>query len=124
MLSSDKLPSLEGVLVGGKSLQYSLIQKLRSRERERRQRTREPRRTLSYDAQPFYPSGDPASAGANNPTVGGSSGSSMAVADPASDQRREHGERLYPKVAALQPVSYLSCLYRFFYSTKGLMFLS
>ncbi|GAB1606363.1 E3 ubiquitin-protein ligase UBR5-like [Argonauta hians] len=83
VLTSEKLPSLEGVLVGGsKNLQYNLIQRLRSRERERermrsalQRRSREARRSLSYDAPPFYMPSDNAAVGA-----GSSSGSGSAAA--------------------------------------------
>jgi len=125
VLSSEKLPSLEGVLVGGKSLQYSLFQKLKSRERERqrmqRQRTaRGSRRSLSYDAPPYYPtSGDAAAGGSSagagvvpNPGAGGSGAGSEGAEATASSStsdsvglghRRHLGERLYPRVQALQP---------------------
>ena len=58
VLSSERLPPLDGILVGG------LLQKLRLREREKERRAalksaaarhRESRRSLSYDAPPFYP---------------------------------------------------------------------
>ncbi|XP_052822779.1 E3 ubiquitin-protein ligase UBR5-like, partial [Octopus bimaculoides] len=83
VLTSEKLPSLEGVLVGGsKSLQYNLIQRLRSRERERermrsalQRRSREARRTLSYDAPPFYMPSDSAAVGAGGGGGGGGGGS-------------------------------------------------
>ncbi|XP_076438030.1 E3 ubiquitin-protein ligase UBR5-like isoform X2 [Babylonia areolata] len=118
LLSVEKLPSLEGVLVGGKSLQYNLIQRLRSRERERertrsiqrqRSRDREARRTLSYEAHPFYmPGENPGSGGGSGASATGGGGSSSESLPEAGDTnmsqyRRQLGERLYPKVRALQP---------------------
>ncbi|XP_046357083.2 E3 ubiquitin-protein ligase UBR5-like isoform X2 [Haliotis rufescens] len=135
VLSQEKLPALDGILVGGgKSFQYNLIQRLRSRERERerqrsamqrqRSRDREPRRTLSYDAPPFYMPTDAASSGSGGGSTsgvgssagggsssasGGSSGSAGSSDPPAeggdtiSQYRRQLGERLYPKVRLLQP---------------------
>ena len=93
-----------------------LIQKLKSRERERqriqrRSRERDGRRTLNYDAAPFYM---PSDAGSSESTESTSvltaglglvaAGSSAAATDPTSSQRRQLGDRLYPKVHALQPV--------------------
>ena len=93
-----------------------LLQKLRSRERERqrlqRQRTRTMeggRRTLSYDAPPFYmaseggPSSEQADLGAGTADPGSSSGTGGAGS--TSNQRRQLGDRLYPKVQSLQAVS-------------------
>lgn len=91
-----------------------LIQKLKCRERERqrmqRQRSRESRRTLSYEAPPFYMPSEGTSSG--NSAVGsadGGEGTSASSSDtvhvPA--HRRQLGERLYPKVQTLQPVSIL-----------------
>ncbi|KAL3890879.1 hypothetical protein ACJMK2_003152 [Sinanodonta woodiana] len=110
VLSQEKLPSLlDGVMVGGKSLQYNLIQRLRTRERERerqrastqrqRSRDRDSRRGLSYDAPPFYMPSDSNSTGnsvSNEPQPPESS-------DTLSQYRRQLGERLYPRVQALQP---------------------
>lgn len=117
MLSNEKLPPLEGILVGGKTLQYSLIQKIKSRERERqrmqRQRSRESsRRSLSLDAPSFFmsldggsSSGTGAPGGANGESSSDSHGGNVNEHMPA--HRRQLGERLYPKVHALQPVSLL-----------------
>ena len=94
-----------------------LIQKLRYRERERQRlqrqksRDRDTRRTLSYDTPPFYMSEGASDSGANTagPTGGanaaGASDGNANTADPLSAQRRQLGERLYPKVQMLQPVS-------------------
>lgn len=115
-----------------------LIQKLRTKEREREQqrrllrpRGRELRRSLSFDAPPFYPSSDSAGSGSagggglggteggassSQPTpsssgggVGGSSGQQTSDT-PVTLQRRQLGERMYPKVAALQPVRLGICI--------------
>jgi len=105
VLSCEKMPSLDGVMVGSKNLQYNLIQKLRSRERERqrnqRQRSRESRRTLSYDAPPFYMPTE--RGGAGTEPLEGSSTSSSGSSDATNLQRRQLGERLFPRVQALQP---------------------
>lgn len=92
-----------------------LIQRLRSRERERerhrslqrqRSRDRETRRTLSYEAPSFFmPSTDPTGIAVS------SSGNNTNESPPESGDtsisqyRRQLGERLFPKVRALQPVS-------------------
>ena len=96
-----------------------LIQKLRYRERERQRlqrqksRDRDTRRTLSYDTPPFYmsssegasDSGANAAGPAGSSTTAGASDGNTSTADPLSAQRRQLGERLYPKVQMLQPVS-------------------
>ena len=123
VLSSEKLPPLEGILVGGKTLQYSLIQKIKSRERERqriqRQRSREStRRSLSLDAPSFYMSpleGSSSSSSGGAPVGGSGGGATAGGGEPSTEggssndqmppHRRQLGERLYPKVHALQPVS-------------------
>jgi len=99
-----------------------LLQRLRTRERERQRlhqrshsASREGRKSLSYDAPPFYMTPPPA-------TSGGSSSDNLAASessDPATSadmiagssgtdmaQRRQLGERLYPKVQSIQPVSF------------------
>ncbi|XP_059176788.1 E3 ubiquitin-protein ligase UBR5-like isoform X3 [Physella acuta] len=121
-LSQEKLPSLDSILVGGKSLQYTkslvsppytphspdLINRLRSRDRERqrstirqRSRDREMRRTLSYDAPPFYMPTDapPGSSTSGVPSTENPDSGTEAI----SQYRRQLGERLYPKVRALRP---------------------
>ncbi|XP_055998190.1 E3 ubiquitin-protein ligase UBR5-like isoform X2 [Ostrea edulis] len=116
VLSQEKLPSLDGVLIGGKNLQYNLLQRARSRERERerqrstlrrqRSRERDARRTLSYDAPPFYMPADAPTSNNNNPGPAGqpsSDSGSEGGPDTVSQYRRQLGERLYPKVRALQP---------------------
>ncbi|XP_078331394.1 E3 ubiquitin-protein ligase UBR5-like isoform X2 [Crassostrea virginica] len=117
VLSQEKLPSLDGVLIGGKNLQYNLLQRARSRERERerlaqrtslrrqRSRERDTRRTLSYDATPFYMPADPPTPNNNPSSVGppSSDSSNDGAPDNVSQYRRQLGERLYPKVRALQP---------------------
>lgn len=80
-----------------------LLQRLKSRERDRQQRLQRPRnrdnrKSLSYDASPFYMTGD---AGADSVDVASSSNTDLTV------QKRQLGERLYPKVQAIQPVSFI-----------------
>lgn len=92
-----------------------LIQRLRSRERERerrnslqRQRSRDRdgnRRTLSYDAPPFYLSESGPSGGTSEGSTDNENLSAFAA------HRRQLGERLYPKVLSLQPVSVLNVNY-------------
>lgn len=98
VLSQENLPSLEGVLTGSKSLQYTLFQRLKSRDRERqrlqRPRSRDNRKNLCYDAVPFYL---PSDSNSETNDVASSSNTEMNA------QRRQLGERLYPKVQALQP---------------------
>ncbi|CAL1532111.1 unnamed protein product [Lymnaea stagnalis] len=120
-LSQEKLPPLDSILVGGKSLQYTnkslvssppysatdLINRLRSRDRERqrstirqRSRDREMRRTLSFDAPPFYMPTDPPP-GSSTSGVSGTDNPENGT-DAISQYRRQLGERLYPKVRALK----------------------
>lgn len=111
-----------------------LIQRMRNRERERdrhrsivrRSGDRESRRTLSYDAPPFYmPTTESYGRGGGGTgggsSGGGSSGIGTGTSSTESTQesgdtsltvyRRQLGERLFPKVQALQPVSpYLSII--------------
>jgi len=99
-----------------------LLQRLRTRERERRlhQRSqsasREGRKSLSYDAAPFYITPPPATSSipSSQETVPSDTGSvatstDMTTGASSTDlaQRRQLGERLYPKVQSVQPVSYL-----------------
>ncbi|KAH3897177.1 hypothetical protein DPMN_021362, partial [Dreissena polymorpha] len=109
VLSQEKLPPLDNVMIGGKSLQYNVIQRLRTRERERERqrnspsqrrssRDRETRRNLSYDAAPFYMPSDPNASPGGNLEVP-PDGSS----DTMTQYRRQLGERLYPRVRNLQP---------------------
>lgn len=100
LLSSEKLPNLEGCQVGTKAMQYNLIQRLRTREREREQRRgmqsqprtrdrdREGRRSLSFEAHPFYMSSENGSSSSSN---------------EHGNNRQQLGERLYPLVHALRP---------------------
>ncbi|CAH1775507.1 unnamed protein product [Owenia fusiformis] len=112
VLVERKIPNLESCQVGGKTLQYNLLQRLRNRERERqrantlqRQR-RESRHALSYTAVPFFMPTDLATSGgsaeggevAGAPPLAGEPSSSVLTAS-----RRQMGERLYPKVQGLQP---------------------
>ena len=105
------------------SVQAGLIHKLRHKEKERererqrmlRPRSREFRRSLSYDAPPFHPMGEAGNAvaidgsagqtGGGGGTGGGGVGQQQGSGDSTmTQQRRQLGERLYPKVSMLQPV--------------------
>ncbi|KAK3087035.1 hypothetical protein FSP39_000732 [Pinctada imbricata] len=120
VLSQEKLPPLDGVLIGGKTLQYNLIQRARTREHERerqrsamqrpRSRDRARSQSLSYDAPPFYMPTDPPVPLSNNNNAGGATsnpggegGSTDGAGDTISQYRRQLGERLFPKVRAMQP---------------------
>uniref|UniRef100_UPI00398F2B03 E3 ubiquitin-protein ligase UBR5 isoform X3 n=1 Tax=Pristiophorus japonicus TaxID=55135 RepID=UPI00398F2B03 len=106
-LSSEKLPNLDCIQNASKGLQTSLMQRLRNREREqerereremrrsggmragsRRDRDRESRRQLSIDTRPFRPA---------------SEGNPSDDPDPLPAHRQALGERLYPRVQAMQP---------------------
>jgi len=104
-----------------------LIQRLRNQERERerereRQRTssslrrssreRDSRRLLSYDAQPFYMPSEPNPNPASNPEP-----PTDSSGDTMMQYRRQLGERLYPRVRALQPVRVCN-LYMYIASTS------
>lgn len=72
------------------------------------QRCREPRRSLSYDARPFFP---PGAEGTNTTSGGGSGGVGGGSSGGGSSGYNEHltlhqqqlGDRLYPKVQLLRP---------------------
>uniref|UniRef100_A0A672HBU0 E3 ubiquitin-protein ligase UBR5 n=1 Tax=Salarias fasciatus TaxID=181472 RepID=A0A672HBU0_SALFA len=101
LLSNDKLPNLDCVQSVSKGMQASnLMQRLRNRDRERerrsgglragsrRDRDRDSRRQLSIDTRPFRPS---------------SEGNPSDEPDPLPVHRQALGERLYPRVHAMQP---------------------
>uniref|UniRef100_UPI00358E0F24 E3 ubiquitin-protein ligase UBR5-like isoform X5 n=1 Tax=Myxine glutinosa TaxID=7769 RepID=UPI00358E0F24 len=115
LLSCDKLPSLDALQPATKGLPSTLppargseltpcrcapglMQRLRNRERERereqrrsgglRAGSRESRRQLSIDARPFHSS---------------SEGNPGDDHEPLPGHRQALGERLYPRVQALQP---------------------
>jgi E3 ubiquitin-protein ligase EDD1 len=118
LLANEKLPNLEAAQVGTKYAPYNVLQRLRTREREtmRRhaqvqrssQRCREPRRSLSYDARPFFP---PGAEGTNTTSGGGGGGGGGGSSGSGSSGYNEHltlhqqqlGDRLYPKVQVLRP---------------------
>ncbi|MGH0149004.1 UNVERIFIED_CONTAM: hypothetical protein FKN15_044615 [Acipenser sinensis] len=100
-LSNEKLPNLDCIQNVSKGMQTSnLMQRLRNRDRERerrsgglragsrRDRDRDSRRLLSIDTRPFRPAleGNPS----DDP-------------DPLPAHRQALGERLYPRVQAMQP---------------------
>ncbi|XP_025994709.1 E3 ubiquitin-protein ligase hyd isoform X3 [Solenopsis invicta] len=115
LLANEKLPNLEAAQVGSKYTQYNVLQKLKSRDRDRdlrRQNTRssgkcrETRRALSFDARSFHPSN--AIEGNNSSTPGSSSSTHpLPINHPNNDHLTMHqqqlGDRLYPKVHALRP---------------------
>ncbi|XP_033640318.1 E3 ubiquitin-protein ligase UBR5-like isoform X2 [Asterias rubens] len=105
-MSGEKLPSLDDSQGSYKGPQYRLIQRLRTHEREReRERRRQSdyrsgrmiqmfdreRNQLSYDARPFYP------------RDGGSSEDRGSDYEPLAPAKQALGERLFPRVLALQP---------------------
>ncbi|XP_041422518.1 E3 ubiquitin-protein ligase UBR5 isoform X11 [Xenopus laevis] len=105
-LSNEKLPSLDCIQNANKGTHTSLMQRLRNRgerdrERERdmrrssglrtgsrRDRDRDFRRQLSIDTRPFRPA---------------SEGNPSDDPDPLPAHRQALGERLYPRVQAMQP---------------------
>ncbi|XP_012151178.2 E3 ubiquitin-protein ligase hyd isoform X2 [Megachile rotundata] len=116
LLANEKLPNLEAAQVGSKYTQYNVLQKLKSRDRDRelrRQNTRssgkcrEPRRALSFEARVFHPS--TSVEGSSNSGAGSSSSNShpLPVSHPSNEHLTMHqqqlGDRLYPKVYALRP---------------------
>jgi hypothetical protein len=84
-----------------------LLQRLRSRDRDHsllaQGRSHDLRRELTVDAPPFYPIKQ------GNETEAHSQVTSSP--DPLHHQRRQLGERLYVRVAAIQPVSRNILLY-------------
>lgn len=97
ILSPDKLPNLEGCQAGNRSLQYNIIQRLRSRERDKERRSGNTGSQatksgggLRYDAPPFVMPGE-------------AGGSGQASNDHLSPHRQQLGQRLYPRVHALRP---------------------
>ncbi|XP_071872949.1 E3 ubiquitin-protein ligase hyd isoform X2 [Bombus fervidus] len=116
LLANEKLPNLEAAQVGSKYTQYNVLRKLKSRDRDhdlRRQnprssgKCRETRRALSFEARVFHPSSSVE--GSSNSGAGSSSSNShpLPVSHPNNDHLTMHqqqlGDRLYPKVYALQP---------------------
>ncbi|XP_073780757.1 E3 ubiquitin-protein ligase UBR5 isoform X25 [Danio rerio] len=111
-LSNDKLPNLDCVQSVSKGMQASnLMQRLRNRDRERERRSgglraasrrdrdslkrlfavfdcRDSRRQLSIDTRPFRPA---------------SEGNPSDEPEPLPAHRQALGERLYPRVHAMQP---------------------
>ncbi|XP_022088728.1 E3 ubiquitin-protein ligase UBR5-like isoform X2 [Acanthaster planci] len=103
-MSGEKLPSLDEPQGSYKGPQYRLIQRLRSQERERERRRQSDYRSgrmiqmferernqLSYDARPFYPQD------------GGSAEERVGDYEPLTPAKQALGERLFPRVLALQP---------------------
>jgi len=122
ILSNEKLPSLD-TQVASRTLQYNLIQRLKSKEREREQqrrayqchrspssresvsssRERIDREThnhnqMRYDAPPFIMPGDQQAQQSQQQNNG-----SVNLNEILSPHRQQLGIRLYPKVASLRP---------------------
>ena len=119
ILSNEKLPSFD-TQVASRTLQYNLIQRLKSKEKEREQQRRayqchrspSSRELISnsreriereshnhnqmrYDAPPFVMPGDQQTQQQNSGTVN--------LNELLSPHRQQLGIRLYPKVASLRP---------------------
>ncbi|XP_076670433.1 E3 ubiquitin-protein ligase hyd isoform X1 [Andrena cerasifolii] len=118
LLANEKLPNLEAAQVGSKYTQYNVLQKLKSRDRDRDLRRqnprssgkcRETRRALSFEAQSFHPSIISVVDTSSNSGPGSSSSNSHPL--PVNHPNNEHltmhqqqlGDRLYPKIYALRP---------------------
>jgi E3 ubiquitin-protein ligase EDD1 len=109
-MQEERLPSLEGCLVGSKySSQFNALQRLRLRDDYIRRgqqvrivkrgapRVREVRRNLSFDARPFHPSSS-SGEGTSNPAT---------LNDHLSSHQQQIGERLYVKVKTSSCCAYL-----------------
>ncbi|RWS09512.1 E3 ubiquitin-protein ligase UBR5-like isoform X2 [Dinothrombium tinctorium] len=119
ILSNEKLPSLDCCQGGNRSLQYNLIQRLKSKEREREQQRRayqshrssqsrdsgsnsrelsdrESQSQLRYEAPPFVMPGE------QQPHSQQSNGS-VNLNELLSPHRQQLGVRLYSRVAQLRP---------------------
>nr|XP_018904419.1 PREDICTED: E3 ubiquitin-protein ligase UBR5 isoform X3 [Bemisia tabaci] len=120
LLANEKFPTIETTPSGSQSADYSVLHRIKSRDREHRRlstnqrsggtswsRCRESRRTLSFDAQPFTPSSS--SSNGSNSNNANADASANGVPPPASpnhslsDQQQQYGDRLYQKVHALRP---------------------
>ncbi|XP_025408185.1 E3 ubiquitin-protein ligase UBR5 isoform X3 [Sipha flava] len=107
LLSSEKLPNLESVQVGGRYSQYTVLQRLRNRERTESTRIRhagplsprvpsrrserndrEQRRILSVDARSFVPN-----SGSNDSNPN----------SHLTPHQQQLGDRLYPKIIQIRP---------------------
>ncbi|UYV60139.1 UBR5 [Cordylochernes scorpioides] len=115
VLSSDRLPNLEACQVGSRTVQYNLIQRLRSKERDQRDRRVQPQQQQQQQQQ------SPAAAGAPRPSGSGGDTSSSSTTlsstlraqappflvpgdnEALSPHRQQLGLRLYPRVQALRP---------------------
>ena len=121
ILSNEKLPSLESCHASNRSLQYNLIQRLKTREREREQarrayqasrsardhtsgtssRERSDREVfthLRYEAPPFIMPGEQ-----SPQTTQQSNSNSVNLNELLSPHRQQLGMRLYPRVHQLRP---------------------
>jgi E3 ubiquitin-protein ligase EDD1 len=121
ILSNEKLPSLESCHASNRSLQYNLIQRLKTREREREQarrayqasrsardhtsgatsRDRSDREVftaLRYEAPPFIMPGEQSPQTTQQPNT-----NSVNLNELLSPHRQQLGMRLYPRVHQLRP---------------------
>ncbi|XP_043261279.1 E3 ubiquitin-protein ligase UBR5 isoform X2 [Colletes gigas] len=116
LLANEKLPNLEAAQVGSKYTQYNVLQKLKSRDRDRDLRRqnlrssgkcRETRRALSFEARSFHPSGSVEGSSSSGPGSSSSNSHPLPVSHPINDHLTMHqqqlGDRLYPKVFTLRP---------------------
>ncbi|XP_015788176.1 E3 ubiquitin-protein ligase UBR5 [Tetranychus urticae] len=123
ILSNEKLPPLHGCHVGSRSLQYNLLQRLKTKEKEKELQRRayashrssssrdlisSPRDRsdrdgpyqLRYDAPPFTMPGDVQSSSSSSST---SNNGPVNLNELLTPHRQQLGTRLYPKVAQLRP---------------------
>ncbi|CAK9828628.1 E3 ubiquitin-protein ligase hyd [Anthophora retusa] len=116
LLANEKLPNLEAAQVGSKYTQYNVLQKLKSRDRDRDLRRqnprssgkcRETRRALSFEARVFHPSSSVEGSSNSGASSSSSNSHPLPVSHPNNDHLTMHqqqlGDRLYPKVYTLQP---------------------
>ncbi|XP_012256943.2 E3 ubiquitin-protein ligase UBR5 isoform X2 [Athalia rosae] len=117
LLANEKLPNLEAAQVGSKYTQYNVLQKLKSRDRDRDLRRQNPRssgkcresarRALSFEARSFHPTASTEGPSGSNSGTSSSNTHPLPVSHPSNDNLTLHqqqlGDRLYPKVHALRP---------------------
>ncbi|XP_068992895.1 E3 ubiquitin-protein ligase UBR5 isoform X2 [Neodiprion pinetum] len=116
LLANEKLPNLEAAQVGSKYTQYNVLQKLKSRDRDRDLRRqnprssgkcREARRALSFEARSFHPTASTEGPSGSNSSGSSSNAHPLPVSHPSNDHLTMHqqqlGDRLYQKVHTLRP---------------------
>lgn len=126
ILSNEKLPPLDGCHVGSRTLHYNLLQRLKSKEKEKelqrrayashrsssssrdlisnaRDRSdRDGPNQLRYDAPPFTMPGDVQQQSSSSSSVSNNNGP-VNLNELLTPHRQQLGVRLYPKVAQLRP---------------------